>query len=93
MSHETIRNDDFQRNTVLQCWNNVVTIQNNVATLCRVTSPLATSKKIEFALFELHRSYYSISVNLSSVSGVDCKGLSLSSEKEKQNYCLAFTPL
>ena len=48
--HGTIRNDDFYRNTELQCWNNVVTIRNNAATLCcaknrlckssRVTSPL-----------------------------------------------------
>ena len=50
MLHGTIRNDDFYRNTELQCWNNVVTIRNNAATLCcaknrlckssRVTSPL-----------------------------------------------------
>ena len=33
MLHGTIRNDDFQRNTALQCWNNVVTIRNNVATM------------------------------------------------------------
>ena len=33
MLHETIRNDDFQRNTALQCWNNVVAIRNNVATM------------------------------------------------------------
>ena len=33
MLHETISNDDFQRNTALQCWNNVVTIRNNVATM------------------------------------------------------------
>ena len=26
-------NDDFQRNTALQGWNNVVTIRNNVATM------------------------------------------------------------
>ena len=31
MLHGTICNDDFQRNTELQSWNNVVTIQNNVA--------------------------------------------------------------
>ena len=47
--HWTIRNDNCWRNTVSQCWNNVVTIRNNVATLCcaknrhcessRVTSP------------------------------------------------------
>ena len=33
MLHETIRNDDFQRNTALQRWNNVVTIRNNVAAM------------------------------------------------------------
>ena len=34
MLHGTIRNDDFYRNTALQCWNNVVTIRNlNVATM------------------------------------------------------------
>ena len=32
MLHETIRNNDFQRNTALQCWNNVATIWSNVAT-------------------------------------------------------------
>ena len=31
--HGTIRNDDFKRNTALQCWSNVVTIRNNVATM------------------------------------------------------------
>ena len=31
--HGTIRNDDFHGNTALQCWNNVVTIRNNVATM------------------------------------------------------------
>ena len=29
----TIRNDNFLRNTTLQCWNNVATIRNNVATM------------------------------------------------------------
>ena len=33
MLHGTIRNDDFKRNTALQCWNNVVTIRKNVATM------------------------------------------------------------
>ena len=33
MLHGTIGNDDFERNTALQCWNNVVTIRNNVATM------------------------------------------------------------
>ena len=31
--HGTIRNDDFHGNTALQCWNNVITIRNNVATM------------------------------------------------------------
>ena len=31
--HGTICNDDFHGNTALQCWNNVVTIRNNVATM------------------------------------------------------------
>ena len=33
MLHETIRNDECLRNIALQCWNNVVTIRNNVATM------------------------------------------------------------
>ena len=33
MLHETICNDDFQRNTALQCWNYVATIRNNVAAM------------------------------------------------------------
>ena len=33
MLHGTIRNDDFLHNTAPQCWNNVVTIPNNVATM------------------------------------------------------------
>ena len=33
MLHGTIRNDDFERNISLQCWNNVVTIRNNVAAM------------------------------------------------------------
>ena len=33
MLHGTFLNDDFKRSTSLQCWNNVATIQNNVATV------------------------------------------------------------
>ena len=33
MLHGTIRNDDFHGITALQCWNNVVTIRKNVATM------------------------------------------------------------
>ena len=32
MLHETIRNDNFQRNTVLQSYYDVATMRNNVAT-------------------------------------------------------------
>ena len=35
MLHGTIRNDDFERYTALQCWNNVATIRDNVATMLR----------------------------------------------------------
>ena len=58
MLHATIRNDDFLRNTTLQCRNSVVTIRNNVATLCcaknrrcessRVTSPLDCEHSLFF---------------------------------------------
>ena len=33
MLHGSIPSDDFYRNTALQCWDNVVTIRNNVATM------------------------------------------------------------
>ena len=33
MLQETIWNDDFHRNTALQCLNNVISIRNNVATM------------------------------------------------------------
>ena len=32
MSQQTIRNDDFERNTAYEYWSNVATIRNNVAT-------------------------------------------------------------
>ena len=60
MIHGTIRGDDFWRNTALQCCNNVVTIRNNVATLCcaksrrcessRVTSPLRFFTVVKFVV-------------------------------------------
>ena len=34
MLHGTRRNNGFRGNTALQYWNNVVTIRNNVATIC-----------------------------------------------------------
>ena len=33
MLHDTIRNHDFKRKRALQCWNNVVTIPNNIVTM------------------------------------------------------------
>ena len=33
MLHGIIGDDDFQRNPALQCWNNIATIQKNVATM------------------------------------------------------------
>ena len=43
MLHKTISNDDFQRNTALQCWNNVATIRNNVATMLQCCVALKKS--------------------------------------------------
>ena len=31
MLQGTIRSDDFEHDTAQQCWNNIATIQNNVA--------------------------------------------------------------
>ena len=33
MLHGTIRNEDFYCHIALQCWSNVVTIRNDVATM------------------------------------------------------------
>ena len=33
MLHGTIRNDHFQRKAALQCWNQVVTVRNNIVTM------------------------------------------------------------
>ena len=46
MLHGTIRKDDFLRNTALVCWNNVVTIRNNVAAML----PRCIALKIAFAI-------------------------------------------
>ena len=35
MLHGTIRNDDYYRNTSLQCWNNAATIQTNITTMLK----------------------------------------------------------
>ena len=36
MLHETIRHDDFLRNTTLQCWNNVAFVCINVARMLQL---------------------------------------------------------
>ena len=41
--HGTISKDDFQRNTALQCWNNV---RNNVATMLQRCVALKSSLRI-----------------------------------------------
>ena len=33
MLHETIRKDEFYRNPEVQCWTNVESVRNNVATM------------------------------------------------------------
>ena len=45
MLHGTIRNDDFERSTALQCWNNVAAIPINVATMLQ----RCVAQKIVFA--------------------------------------------
>ena len=51
--HGTIRNDDFLRNTASQYWNNVVSIQNNVATLCcaKKTSHICDTRRFATTIF------------------------------------------
>ena len=44
MLHSTIRSDNFWRNTSLQCWNNVVTIRNNVAAMLQRCVALKNSR-------------------------------------------------
>ena len=46
MLHGTIGNDNFHGNTTLQCWNNVVTIRNNVAIMCNAVLRYKSSLRI-----------------------------------------------
>ena len=50
MLHGTIGNDDFYRNTALQCWNNVVAIRNNVARMLqrRVAQKIVVANRLVF---------------------------------------------
>ena len=54
MLHWTIRNVDFQRNTALQCWNNVATIRNYVATMlerCVALKIVSCSRPLDLLIF------------------------------------------
>ena len=46
MLHGRIPSDDFYRNTALQCWDNVVTIRNNVATQRCVALKLVVANRL-----------------------------------------------
>ena len=46
MLHGAIRNDDFYRNTALHCWNNVVTIRNNVASILQRCVALKVANRL-----------------------------------------------
>ena len=47
MLHGTSRNENFERNTSLQCSNNAVTIRNNVATMYVATLCCAKNRLCE----------------------------------------------
>ena len=47
MLHGTIRNDDFLRNTALQCCNHLNQFRNNVAKLCRVKNRCCESSRVK----------------------------------------------
>ena len=55
MLHGTIRNHDFQGNTALQCWNNVVTIRNNIATILQRCVALKMGVANRLLLHHLNR--------------------------------------
>ena len=57
MLHATILDDDFCGNTGLQCWNNVVTIRNNFATIGSLSSNVferrtSTGSGLFFSFFD-----------------------------------------
>lgn len=54
MLHWTIRNDDFQLNTTLQCWNSVAAISNNVATMlqrCVALKIVVSNRPVQHYLY------------------------------------------
>ena len=57
MLHGTTRNDDFQPNTTLQCWNNVAALccaKNRRCESSRVTSPLDVKNAAKTIISGLH---------------------------------------
>ena len=60
MLHGTIRHDDFQRNIALQCWDNVVTIRNNVATMLQ--------RSVALEIVVANRLVYNVTLRQSSQS-------------------------
>ena len=87
--HGTICNDDCLRNTALQCWNNVVTIRNNAATLCfaknrrcessRVTPPLQAWSTLQDTSTDITNEYRATHT---TVSCNDCGGQSTVMKKD-----------
>ena len=60
MLHETICNDDFQRNIAFQYWNNVATIRNNVATMpqcCVARKVVVANRNITFTYHSMSGIY------------------------------------
>ncbi|CAH3134272.1 unnamed protein product [Porites lobata] len=51
MLHETIRNVDFESNTGWQCWNNVATIPNNIATMLQRRVAACAKNRVNVRIF------------------------------------------
>ena len=77
MLHGTISNDDFQPNTGLQCWNHVVTIQNNVATMLLGCVVLISSLEIVWCNIHLE-TYKSKHLSANVPAAAEESGLALS---------------
>ena len=67
--HGTIHNDDFWHNTALQCWNNVVTLRNNVATLYCTKNRRCESSRVTSSLsgHPLGAAYWPLNTGLTNV--------------------------
>ena len=55
MLHRAILNNDFEHNTAMQCWNNVVTIQNNVATIMHTVVSCNNNNNRFYGTFNLNK--------------------------------------